>query len=119
MSWPNLDELPEHSPLRGVVTRALDVLRGLPAGIAIDPLVLAKLAGLDEVQTLAALAVLLRAGAGAFVVQVVNALGQPVGEYSSLEATPRAVSDDYGEEVEVEPHNTHIVFRPSLHASAA
>ena len=115
MSWTNLQPLLERSPaLRDAALRIVKSLQSLPSSPGIDPLVLGKRAGVDELHTLAALGALLQAGLGSFVVQVVNERGQAVGEYPSLADTPPVVPDDYGGEVAVEPANTRIVFRPQL-----
>jgi hypothetical protein len=94
--------------------RVLETLRALPNDFVIDPLVLAKKTGLDEVHTLAALGVLMQAHLGAFVIQIVDRTGRSVAEYPSLHETPESVPDDFGDQVVVEPSNTRIVFRPNL-----
>lgn len=113
MSWGSfermLDARPSLAPSAG---RVVEALRAVPAGRGADPLVIAHHAQVDEAHAFAALGLLLKAGLGAFVIQVLNDRGQAVGEFSSLDETPAAVTDDYGEEVPVEPRNTRIVFRP-------
>jgi hypothetical protein len=119
MSSRTLEEVLDRSPnLKEATTRAIAVLRSLPSGFPIDPLILAKRAGLDEVQTLAALGILLQAGLGAFAIQILNQRGQTVAEYASLAEVPDTIADDYGELVDVEPRNTTIVFRPHFAETA-
>ena len=119
MSWTNFERMLDRAPaLRPEAHRVFDAMRELPAGPGIDPLVLARAAGVDEVSTLAALGLLIQANLGRFAVQVVNDRGQSVGEFDSIDATPEVVTDAYGEELEVEPRRMRIVFRPAAELMA-
>jgi hypothetical protein len=89
MSWDSFDRMLDQRP--GVAPAARQVvaaLRSMPAGLGIDPLVVARRANVSEVHAVAALGLLLQAKLGAFVIQVVNDRGQSVGEFPSLDDTP-------------------------------
>jgi hypothetical protein len=113
MSWDSYRHMLEGlTSAREPIAHVVNVLRGMPAAPGIDPIVLAHLAKVDEVSALAAIGVLISSELGRWTVQVMNARGQPIGEFPSVGETPDVVQDAYGDDVEVEPRNMRIVFRP-------
>lgn len=105
--------------LRPLVERVASSLDAYPNEAVVDPAVLAYQAKLSDVQLLAALNVLRKAGLGRFEVAVLNDRGQPVAFYPDADSVDETVTDDYGAEFSPQPKDLRVVFRPNLRGPAA
>lgn len=114
MSWQSFDRTVKADPaFADAAERVVSAMRALPTGPGIDPIVLEHHAHVGRLAVFATLGALITSQLGRFAVQVLDDRGMPVREFASMDDTPGVVTDDYGEEIEVEPANTRIVFRPS------
>jgi hypothetical protein len=91
--------------------RVREVVRRAPRGTALDPRVVAELAGMALGPTIALLQVLARKNEGRLELRVVDAHGIEVAVYGSLPEVPATVTDEFGNRVSVGPENVELVFR--------
>jgi hypothetical protein len=91
--------------------RVREVVRQAPVGAALDPRVVAELAGLPIGPTIALLQVLAGKSEGRLELRVVDEHGREVARYGSLPEVPAAVMDEFGERISVGPENVELVFR--------
>lgn len=93
------------------LTRVRRVIRGAPAGAALDPRVVAESLGLPLGPTLALLQILAGNREGRLELRVVDQRGLEVASYPSLVDVPAAVTDEFGDRISVGPENVELIFR--------
>jgi hypothetical protein len=108
--------LAKHPEWREPLGRIVHVLRDVPDGGLIDPLLVAKLAQVDRVETLGYLDVLHEAGLGQPVVRVVDNAGDEVERFPSVADIPARVETEFRDEIIVMPENIDISFEPDVDA---
>lgn len=101
-----------HPEWAAPLARVLRIVRGVPAGGLIDPLVVSQVAQLSKLEALGYLNLLKEAGLGDFVVRVLDREGLEVHRYGTAAAIPARVRDEFGEEMQVMPENVDVSFEP-------
>ena len=119
-SAPSLEQtIRRHPEWREPLRRIVSVLGEVPQGGLIDPGVVARLARIGRLETLAYLDVLREAGLGDTVVRVVDAGGNEIGRFPNTSAVPARVENEFGDELIVMPENIDIAFEPHVTPTAA
>lgn len=89
------------------------LVRRARPGAALDPLVVAREAGLPLGQTLALLQALSHQGQGRLELRVVDRAGREVGRYANIRDVPASITDRFGERTRIYPEQVELVFRVS------
>src|SRR5664279_6164949 len=93
--------LADHPEWREPLARIVDVLRDVPDGGLIDPLLVAKLSLLDRLETIGYLDILHEAGLGQSVVRVVDHDGVEVERFPSVADIPARLETEFRDEITV------------------
>ena len=114
MFWDRFRRTPEprvQAEWSGDLARVERVVESAPRGAALDPMVVAALAGLPLGAVIALLQVLSRRRRGRLELRVVDAKGHEIGAYATLRDIPPMVQDQFGDVLLVHPENVELVFR--------
>jgi hypothetical protein len=106
------DVLRRQPEWRAPIESILRALSGVPAGGLLDPMLVAKMVGLEPLVTVGYLNVLREAGCGKFVIRVVDGEGQEVRRFPTVADIPGEVENEFGEWLTVMPENVDISFEP-------
>jgi hypothetical protein len=106
------DVLRRQPEWRTPIESILNALSGVPEGGLLDPMLVAKMVGLEPLITIGYLNVLREAGCGEFVIRVVDGDGQEVRRFPSVADIPGEVENEFGEWLTVMPENVDISFEP-------
>ena len=103
------EKVREH-PERVALRKVEEAIRELPAGRPLDPLVIARKAGVDAGKVEAKLMVLAEMGLGRIVFQILDEKGRAAASYRKQSQIPQVVVNEFGDEIEVTPLNTRLAF---------